>query len=201
MIIAKFPSITPKDLGIPKSVTLDSESSQDEITQTLRNLTNYTASIKYDFITCSVKIEYKDDGVIANKLDDKWFKLFNYLLGEVFTDPNVIKKKIDQDKASADNPCVVYSINNTSISITNPIPAIRSLANVEGYGYYASLTVVGVELLNTLLMSKRDGTALVQMMLFTHALIGAKVAKHERIILNGNLNEQLDRVFDILEIE
>ena len=201
MIIAKFPSITPKDLGIPKSVTLDSESSQDEITQTLRNLSNYTASIKYDFITCSVKIEYKDDKVIANKLDDKWFKLFSHLLGEVFTDPNAIKKKIDQDKGTVDNPCVVYSINNTSISITNPIPAIRSLANVEGYGYYASLTVAGVELLNTLLMSKRDGTALVQMMLFTHALIGAKVAKHERIILNGNLTEQLDRVFDILEIE
>ena len=201
MIVAKLPSITPKDLGIPKSVTLDSESSQDEITQTLRNLSNYTASIKYDFITCSVKIEYKDDKVIANKLDDKWFKLFNHLLGEVFTDPNVIKKKIDQDKGSTDNPCVVYSINNTSISITNPIPAIRSLANVEGYGYYASLTVAGVDLLNTLLMSKRDGTALVQMMLFTHALIGAKVAKHERIILNGNLTEQLDRVFDILEIE
>ena len=39
------------------------------------------------------------------------------------------------------------------------------------------------------------------MMLFTHALIGVKVAKHERIILNGNLTEQLDRVFDILEIE
>lgn len=201
MIIAKLPSITPKDLGIPKSVTLDSESSQDEITQTLRNLSNYTASIKYDFITCSVKIEYKDDKVIANKLDDKWFKLFNYLLAEVFTDPNVIEKKIDQDKGSADNSCVVYSINDTSISITNPIPAIRSLANVEGYGYYASLTVAGVDLLNTLLMSKRDGTALVQMMLFTHALIGAKVAKHERIILNGNLTEQLDRVFDILEIE
>lgn len=201
MIIAKLPSITPKDLGIPKSVTLDSESSQDEITQTLRNLSNYTASIKYDFITCSVKIEYKDDKVIANKLDDKWFKLFNHLLGEVFTDPSVIEKKIDQDKGTVDNPCVVYSINNTSISITNPIPAIRSLANVEGYGYYASLTVAGVELLNTLLMSKRDGTALVQIMLFTHALIGAKVAKHERIILNGNLTEQLDRVFDILEIE
>ena len=201
MIVAKLPSITPKDLGFPKSVTLDSESSQDEITQTLRNLSNYTASIKYDFITCSVKIEYKDDKVIANKLDDKWFKLFNYLLAEVFTDPNVIEKKIDQGKGSADNPCVVYSINDTSISITNPIPAIRSLANVEGYGYYASLTVAGVELLNTLLMSKRDGTVLVQMMLFTHALIGAKVAKHERIILNGNLNEQLDRVFDILEIE
>nr|DAX47684.1 MAG TPA: hypothetical protein [Caudoviricetes sp.] len=201
MIIAKFPSIIPKDLGIPKSVTLDSESSQDEITQTLRNLSSYTASIKYDFITCSVKIEYKDDKVIANKLDDKWFKLFNHLLGEVFTDPNVIVKKIDQDKGSADNPCVVYSINNTSISITNPIPAIRSLANVEGYGYYAGLTVAGVELLNTLLMSKRDGTTLVQMMLFTHALIRAKVAKHERIILNGNLTEQLDRVFDILEIE
>ena len=113
----------------------------------------------------------------------------------------MIKKKIDQDKGSVDNPCVVYSINSTSISITNPIPAIRSLANVEGYGYYASLTVAGVDLLNTLLMSKRDGTALVQMMLFTHALIGAKVAKHERIILNGNLNEKLDRVFDILEIE
>ena len=96
---------------------------------------------------------------------------------------------------------MVYSINDTSISITNPIPAIRSLANVEGYGYYASLTVAGVELLNTLIMSKRDGTALVQMVLFTHALIGAKVAKHERIILNGNLTEQLDRVFDILEIE
>lgn len=201
MIVAKLPSITPKDLSIPKSVTLDSESSQDEITQTLRNLSNYTASIKYDFITCSVKIEYKDDRVIANKLDDKWFKLFNHLLGEVFTDPNVFKKKIDQDKGTVDNPCVVYSINTTSISITNPIPAIRSLANVEGYGYYASLTVAGVELLNTLLISKRDGTALVQMMLFTHALIGAKVAKHERIILNGNLTEQLDRVFDILEIE
>jgi hypothetical protein len=201
MIIAKLPSITPKDLGIPKSVALDFESSQDEITQTLRNLSNYTASIKYDFITCSVKIEYKDDKVIANKLDDKWFKLFNHLLGEVFTDPNVIEKKIDQDKGSADNPCVAYSINSTSISITNPIPAIRSLANVDGYGYYASLTVAGVELLNTLLMSKRDGTALVQMMLFTHALIGVKVAKHERIILNGNLTEQLDRVFDILEIE
>lgn len=180
---------------------MDSESSQDEITQTLRNLSNYTASIKYDFITCSVKIEYKNDRVIANKLDDRWFKLFSHLLGEIFTDPNVIEKKIDQDKGSADNPCVVYSINNTSISITNPIPAIRSLANVEGYGYYASLTVAGVELLNTLLMSKRDGTALVQMMLFTHALIGVKVAKHERIILNGNLTEQLDRVFNILEIE
>jgi hypothetical protein len=128
MIIAKLPSITPKDLGIPKSVALDSESSQNEITQTLRNLPNYTASIKYDFITCSVKIEYKDDKVIANKLDNKWFKLFNYLLAEVFTDPNAIKKKIDQDKGSADNPCVVYSINNTSISITNPIPAIRSLS-------------------------------------------------------------------------
>lgn len=201
MIIAKFPSITPKDLGIPKSVTLDSESSQDEITQTLRNLSSYTANIKYDFITCSVKIEYKDDKVIANKIDDKWFKLFNHLLGEVFIDHNAIKKKIGQDKGSADNPCVVYSINTTSISITNPIPAIRSLANVEGYGYYASLTVAGVELLNTLLISKRDGTALVQMMLFTHALIGVKVAKHERIILNGNLTEQLDRVFDILEIE
>ena len=65
MIVAKLPSITPKDLGIPKSVTLDSESSQDEITQTLRNLSNYTASIKYDFITCSVKIEYKDDVVYS----------------------------------------------------------------------------------------------------------------------------------------
>lgn len=96
---------------------------------------------------------------------------------------------------------MVYSINSTSISITNPIPAIRSLANVEGYGYYASLTVAGVELLNTLLMSKRDGTALVRMMLFTHALIGVRIAKHERIILNGNLTEQLDRVFDILKIE
>lgn len=201
MIIAKLPSITPKDLGIPKSVTLDSESSQDEITQTLRNLSNYTASIKCDFITCSVKIEYKDDKVIANKLDDKWFKLFNHLLGEVFTDPSVIEKKIDQDKGTVDNPCVVYSINNTSISITNPIPAIKSLADVDGYGYYASLTVAGVELLNTLLVSKRDGTALVRMMLFTHALIGVRVAKHERIILNGNLTEQLDRVFDILEIE
>lgn len=201
MIIAKLPSITPNDLGIPKSVALDSESSQDEITQTLRNLSNYTASIKCDFITCSVKIEYKDDKVIANKLDDKWFKLFSHLLAEVFTDPNVIEKKIDQDKGSVDNPCVVYSINNTSISITNPIPAIKSLADVDGYGYYASLTVAGVELLNTLIMSKRDGTALVRMMLFTHALIGVRVAKHERIILNGNLNEQLDRVFDILEIE
>ena len=72
---------------------------------------------------------------------------------------------------------------------------------MDGYGYYASLTVAGVELLNTLIMSKRDGTALVRMMLFTHSLIGVRVAKHERIILNGNLTEQLDRVLDILEIE
>jgi hypothetical protein len=93
MIVAKLPSITPKDLGIPKSVTLDSESSKDEITQTLRNLSNYAASIKCDFVTCSVKIEYKDDRVVANKLDDKWFKLFSHLLEEVFTDPNVIEKK------------------------------------------------------------------------------------------------------------
>ncbi len=42
-------------------------------------------------------------------------------------------------QGSADNPCVVYSINNTSISITNPIPRLLKAADVDGY-VYASLT-------------------------------------------------------------